>query len=838
MLAPFARNLAAPLIRPVRLLTARLRGRDDREHEMSFNRLVFAAIITGSLCFSTSDEAQYALKLMGAYFLLAFAVLIHILVYPAVSKGRRLCALLLDTVFLSWQLHLGGESGAAFFPIYLWVTFGNGFRFGINWLRIALLVTSVSFVFVVLSTPFWKEQGHLSAGLLASLIVLPAYAGTLISRLSKALQQAEQASEAKTLFLASVSHELRTPLTAIIGMGGMLRSTRLDTDQKEMAETIHDAATSLLSLISGILDFAQIEAGRMRVETEIFDLPGLLREIRGLVAAQARIKNLKVVLHMDARTPVQITASRRDLNDILVNLAANAVKFTERGTVVIAVDGAPAGNELGQLTIRVIDSGIGISTGSQRIIFESFTQADATIRDRYGGTGLGLAISRRKAELLGGSLQVSSVEGDGAEFTLNVGVGVPDQPVGPGDAALTAIVSGPRSARRDRITAQLTQNGTPVLTAREALELLTTGGVGADLICRSFVMLLFEGSHPSEVGPPDDALALHARVQALPCVIIRAEEQTDFRHLDWPLSATLLCSENAQDVRAAMFAARTQVLGNVVSFPEYQLTRRVPSRHVLIADDNAVSRRVLVMMLEAAGHTVTAFADGEAALDALEYQEERFDIVLMDVNMPIMNGLEATKLYRFMALGQPHLPIVGLTADATPEAAERCLEAGMDLCVTKPISPAALANLVEQLTPDHPDDVKLAEPARQAPRGGHTTEEATLDSDTLDMLERLGGDDFLSGLVRDFLAEAQETGEAITKAARQADLLEFRSAVHALHSSACNVGAKSLAELCHAWQGFRSAEFADQAPLVPGILRAEMARTREALLAARASLID
>ena len=660
---------------------------------MSFNRLIFAAIITTSLAVGVTDPAQNALILMGVYKFLALCILIHIVIYPVVSPARRLFALLLDSVFLSAQLHLGGETAAAFFPIYLWVTLGNGFRFGLAWLRLAMLVTTISFAAVILTTPFWAEQGHLSAGLLISLLILPAYAGTLIGRLSKALKQAEHASEAKTLFLASVSHELRTPLTAIIGMGGMLRETRLDPSQKEMAETIQDAGASLLSLISSILDSAQAEAGHIPVEPEAIDLLALLRETCSLVAAQAHVKGLTVALHVDARTPVQIIGSRRNLSDILVNLAANAVKFTESGSVIIAVDAEPPVDATTQLTVRVIDSGIGIPADAQGRIFESFTQADQTIRHRYGGTGLGLSIARRRAELMGGSLVVRSVEGQGAEFTLRLGVGVPAAAAERPDARPASIViAGPLSPRRDQIAEGLAKSGAVVITVPEALRMLRNDAAGADQLGRSFALVVVDDPRSTEFALPADAVALHDQISALPCVMLRAADRTGLNHLAWPVPAVLLSSGSEADVRAALCLARITTRGSANQGAEGVITPLATPRHVLIADDNLVNRRVLSKMLETAGHTVTTVVDGEVALDALENAVEGFDLVLMDVNMPGMDGLEATKLYRFMELGKSRLPIVGLTADATPEMAQRCLDAGMDLCVTKPVSPEALLN--------------------------------------------------------------------------------------------------------------------------------------------------
>ena len=260
-----ARGLQA-LRMPFRWMASRLRGRPDSEHEMSFNRLIFSIIIVIVLLANRhSSDLGSALNVMALYIPLAVGVLVHILFYPGVSRGRRIFALLLDCGFLSWQLHLGDEVAALFFPIYLWIIFGNGFRFGLTSLAIAIPVATISFGIVVVTTPFWSEHWHLSAGLLVGLVILPAYAGTLIRKLSQATQAAEEASQAKSLFLASVSHELRTPLTAIVGMTGLLRVSPLIAEQREMVETVDLATRSLRTLINSLLDLSRIEAGRMPV---------------------------------------------------------------------------------------------------------------------------------------------------------------------------------------------------------------------------------------------------------------------------------------------------------------------------------------------------------------------------------------------------------------------------------------------------------------------------------------------------------------------------------------------------------------------------------------------
>ena len=323
--------------RPPAALAA-LRGEVGSEQEMSFNRLVFALAIFAYLLTAGRSVAAQLLPDLALWGALALGVFLHGRVRPGRSTPRRAFALLLDMGGLSWLLHVGGEASAFFFLIYLWVVIGNGVRFGVKWLFAALGVFLAGFGAVVLTTPYWQEQPHLAAGLMVGPCALATYAAALIRKLSDARQQAEAASEAKSLFLTSVSHELRTPLNAIIGMGGLLRETKLDREQAEMGRTIDGAAKSLLSMINGILDFARIEAGAGVRRADPFDLHALLEDVRRMLLAQAREKGLRLLLHVTPRTPARIVGDEGHVRDVLLNLVGNAVKFTEAGEVVIAAD--------------------------------------------------------------------------------------------------------------------------------------------------------------------------------------------------------------------------------------------------------------------------------------------------------------------------------------------------------------------------------------------------------------------------------------------------------------------------------------------------------------------
>ncbi|MBV1799445.1 hybrid sensor histidine kinase/response regulator [Siccirubricoccus sp. G192] len=802
---------------------------------MSFNRLGFALVIFVYLLTAGASVADEQLPNLFYWSCLAVGVFVHIRLRPGHSRLRRGFALLLDMGFLTWFLHEAGEVAAPFFLVYIWVALGNGFRFGTAWLLAAMAVFVAGFGWVVLTTPYWREQPYLSAGLLIGPCVLGLYAATLIRKLSQAKRQAEQASEAKSLFLASVSHELRTPLNAIIGMGSLLRSSTLDREQQEMARTIDGGARSLLSLINRILNFSRIEAGGTTTRTEAFDLTVLLEEVRQMLLAQAREKGLRLSLHVTPRTPARILCDRTHLRDILLNLAGNAVKFTESGGVTIGVDATePASGQL-RLRFEVADTGIGIRPQALGRIFERFTQADESIASRFGGTGLGLSICKGLVRLLGGEIGVASEPGQGSTFWFTAQAArQAEQPAAAerSFAGIAAFILTSDPAGAAGIGTRLAARGAAVRSygmSRAALAEIRgaepDGGVPAHL-----VLCLPQGRDlgPGEVmevlrGQDDHPLFAfgEAPAEGLPSPGIRRRVTTWLRAEPTEAELRTLMAIIAARLLPELDAAAARPL------PASGGARRL---RVLVADDNRVNRRVVQKILERSGHEALLVSDGEEALDALE--EGQFDAVLMDVNMPVLGGIEATKLYRFAALGRPHVPIIGFTADATPEAAQRCREAGMDACLTKPVEPAQLIEALAAVAPQPGDTAPAAKGQEVASIASHPRFRPAplppLDPQVLADLEALGGSEFVAGLAEDFLREAAQVLQALQAAAGKGDVRRFRAEAHALRSSAANMGAKLVYELCGAAEAIAPAEVATAGARQVVLLAAELERVREA----------
>ncbi|MFC7736146.1 ATP-binding protein [Roseomonas sp. GCM10028921] len=791
---------------------ARLRGRPDSEHEMSLNRLGFAVLLLICQYFFPSPDPQAALLAVGVWCAAAAAVFAHILAFPGISTPRRGAALLLDVGCLSCYLQIGGEDHSAFVAIYLWIIFGNGFRFGLPWLRAATAVGVAGFAAVTVLTPFWRSQPHLAAGLLGGFVVLPLYAGSLIRKLSDARSAAEAANRAKSLFLASVSHELRTPLNAIVGMGDLLHQSRLDTDQRDMAATILAAARAQLALVDDLLDLSRIETGRMRVDLEPFSMSELLLDLRRLFAPQAEERGLAFGLHWAAGTPEMVRADRRHLREILINLSANALKFTEVGGVSVGIRGDPVGSGQVRLRFDVSDTGIGIAPEAQGRIFESFTQADASIVNRFGGTGLGLAICRRLVTLLGGELGVESAPGQGSTFWFTIDAVPLDAPAGSaapgGRVALLAS-----EAVAARLAPALEQAG------------ITTIRVTQPAQAESLPLLAEAALLPLEPAPDGPGLTPPAWGKR-PVVLIGPPGDTGL-----PRGAARWAGGVVPVDGTAQDLARTLRMAGAMpetARPEPVREAAGPRLRLLVADDNQVNRKVVARILERAGHDAVLANDGEAALDALADAEPPYDLVLIDVNMPVMDGIEATKLHRFSEVGNgPRLPILGLTADATPETRARCLEVGMDGVITKPVEPEALLEAIHRLLSEAPASPDGTAPAEPPPS-------PVLDPEVTARLISLGGETFVAEVAGDFLSEGEHIVEELSAAASSLDGVAFRRQAHALCSISANIGAVRLHALCSEAQRLSGVDLRTRARGDATAIADEFDRVRAALEEARA----
>ena len=456
---------------------ARLQGRADTEHEQALIRIAIGALtilyVLGARLVDGSfgPRAPALLLITGAFLVFSVGLFAALCLRPEVSITRRWAAIVADNLTISVFLHVGDGDGAPWYPVYLWVAFGNGFRYGRSYLLASTALSAAGFAMVVLTTDFWRANQPLAIGLLIGLLILPSYLASLLKRLMEARRIAEKASEAKSRFLANVSHEMRTPLNTVIGMTDLLLLSPLSPAQREMAELAQRSGRTLLSLINNVLDISKIEAGRMEEAPIDFDPADILATIRVIVGPQAAAKKLTLGTEIAPGTPRRLHGSAGHLQQVLLNLAANAVKFTERGGVRVRIEGRF--DEPGRLSLlgEVVDTGIGIAPDLHQYIFTNFSQADETISRRFGGTGLGLAIAKQLVGVMGGRIGLESEPGRGSRFwfTVPMRVGTAPETI----AGMPVPPPLPASGKRRSLSLLVADDNKP---NQQVIQLMLEGG--------------------------------------------------------------------------------------------------------------------------------------------------------------------------------------------------------------------------------------------------------------------------------------------------------------------------------------------------------------------------
>lgn len=721
---------------------------------------------------------------------------------------RRFVTNIGDLGTVSFLMITNGESGIPLFVLYLWITLGNGFRFGVPPLIVSTALSVIGFGVVVAFSPIWQQHPPLIGGVMLAIIVLPLYTGHLIRQLSSAHAKVKEASNAKSEFLARMSHELRTPLNGILGSSEMLRdSPRLLPEERSLLDVIEDSVNASLRQINNVLDFSRLESGKLALEHADLDLHQLLNNTTSIIQPSISKKRLRFLLRISPDVPYQLRGDGHHLRQVIFNLLANAVRFTEQGSIRLDVTLKEQIGSSARLRFEVHDTGIGIAPEAIDRIFDSFAQEDTSTTRRYGGTGLGTAIAKKLVELMGGEIGATSVKHQGSTFWFELPFTVAE------DADEDSVIPAQTKVLLVSADSRLTEVYQALLGERmafsAALDEATDFVTRANRLGNPFHAIFVDPAMILDAAENPLCKELVKQSFAGRALMVLIGEQTDMTLplSEWDYNTTLSRNPTQQQVAAVLHAAPRRFLteesdSKLTSIPAWlwgERNNKGNRPRILVADDNRTNLMITSRILGKAGFDVDTIETGDGALEKLYGGNYR--LAILDMHMPGLDGTEVLRQYRMMR-PKSSLPVIVLTANASFSAQQACAEVNANAYLAKPVTSQQLLDEVQRLLEETQVEIlPWCKPnsgaAGKSSASDYEEAQEEIDMAVLAELDRLcSSPGELALMTEAYEREGSEILQRIANACRAQNHPAFCDEVHALKSNATNVGARNLMQTC------------------------------------------